>query len=122
MHMEKIKENMLIGLIIAGAVALYFVMPYLLTFIVNNIHGTRGLILRTGAILVFLLAFFLMGYRGKTLLYILLLLLFVARGIWLYFNYHNIDAYISDRYGQLAATAIFAIIILAIWLFVKFML
>ena len=120
--MEKIKENMLIGLIIAGAVALYFVMPYLLTFIVNNIHGTRGLILRTGAVLVFLLAFFLMGYRGKTLLYILLLLLFVARGIWLYFNYHNIDAYISDRYGQLAATAIFAVIILAIWLFVKLML
>ena len=120
--MEKIKENILIGLIIIGAVALYFVMPYLLTFIASNIHGTRGLLLRAGAVLIFLFAFFLMGYRGKTLLYILLLLLFVARGIWLYFNYRNIDAYISDRYGQLAATAIFAIIILAIWLFVKFIL
>ena len=120
--MEKIKENILIGLIIIGAVALYFVMPYLLTFIVNNIHGTRGLILRTGAVLVFLLAFFLMGYRGKTLLYILLLLLFVARGIWLYFNYRDIDTYISGRYGQLAATAVFVAIILLIWLFVKFML
>ena len=120
--MEKIKENILIGLIIAGAVALYFVMPYLLGFIVNNIHGTRGLLLRAGAVLIFLFAFFLMGYRGKTLLYILLLLLFVARRIWLYFNYRNIDTYISDRYGQLAATAIFVVIILAIWLFVKFML
>ncbi len=120
--MEKLRENILIGIIIAGAVALYFLMPYLLGFIASNIHGTRGLLLRAGAVLIFLFAFFLMGYRGKTLLYILVLLLFVAGGIWLYFNYRGIDTYISDLYGQLAATAVFAAIILLIWLFVKFML
>ena len=120
--MEKLRENILIGIIIAGAVALYFLMPYLLGFIASNIHGTRGLLLRAGAVLIFLFAFFLMGYRGKPLLYILLLLLFVARGIWLYFNYRNIDTYISDHYGQLAATAIFAVIILFIWLFVRIVL
>lgn len=120
--MEKLRENILIGIIIAGAVALYFLMPYLLGFIASNIHGTRGLLLRTGAVLICLVAFFLMGYRGKTLLYILVLLLFIAGGIWLYFNYRGIDTYISGRYGQLAATAVFAAIILLIWLFVRFML
>ena len=63
-----------------------------------------------------------MGYRDKSLVYIIAILLFLAVCIWLYFNYRSIDAVISERYGQAVATIIFLAIVAAIWLFTKFML
>ena len=120
--MEKIKETLLIVAIVLFAIISYFAMPKLIMFAARNIHGLQGLFFLCLAVLIITARYYLMGYRGKSLAYVIAILLFLAVCIWLYFNYRSIDTIISERYGQAVATAIFLAVIAAVWLFTRFML
>ena len=120
--MEKFKEFVLIAGIIIGAVLLYVLMPDIFNFVAKYSKGSTGLIFFGAVSVIIALIYFLFGYRGKSLLYVISLVLFIALMIWLYFNYRSIDAAISSRYGQGVATVIFLVIIAIIWLFTRFML
>ena len=102
------------AVIIVLAVGLYFVMPNIFTLIARYSKGIEGLVFQL--IIAILLAglYYLMGYRKKSLAYVTLLILFVCTMIWLYFNYRDLDVIISQRYGQWAATAVFALIIILV--------
>ena len=50
-----------------------------------------------------------------------LLIVFITAMVWLYFNYRNIDSLISSRYGQGAATIVFIVIILLVWVISRFL-
>lgn len=120
--MEKLKETLIIGGIIVFAVALYFFMPALFTFFSKNCRGIRGVILLGAISLVVFVIFCLFGYKGSSLIKIALLILFIAAMIWLYFNYRDVDVFISGRYGQGIATLVFLGIVLVIFLLMKFLL
>ncbi len=117
--MDKLKEYLIIGIIIIFTLGLYLLMPSIFEFIRNNSIGVRGAGFWSVAVGVLLVAYYLMGYRGRSLLYVLLLLVFIAACIWLYFNYRSVDTYITTRYGQVAATVVFLVLAVIIWLFTK---
>ena len=119
--MEKLKEYLWIGGIVFLAVALYVFMPVIIGFFARNCRGVRGLIFLgiISAVLVFV--FYLLGYRGGSLIKVALLILFIAAMMWLYCNYRDLDIFISGKYGQGAATLVFLAIIFLIWLFSKFL-
>lgn len=104
--------------IIIFAVVLYVFLPYIFSFAAETMQSEKALLLGGAVTLIGTGIFYLWGYRGKELLYILVLIAFLMGMIWLYFNYHDLDVFISNTYGQLAATAVFILIILAIWLFI----
>ena len=114
--MKKLEEYLLMGAIVVVAVVLYLLMPEMIAFVVSHSKGTRGIFFLSLISLGLLIVFFMFGYRGFDLFKIALLILFIAAMVWLYFNYREIDVLISSRYGQLAATAVFLLIILLIWL------
>ncbi len=120
--MEKIKEYALMAAIIIFAVILYVLLPYIFYWMEETMRSGKALLLGGVVTLLGTGIFYLWGYRGKELLYIFVLIVFVMGMIWLYFNYHNLDVFISNTYGQLAATGIFLLIIFVIWLFMHFFL
>ncbi|MBR0229947.1 MAG: hypothetical protein IJL94_01015 [Erysipelotrichaceae bacterium] len=120
--MEKIKNALLYAGIFIFAIVLYLAMPTLYKIVVTNSQGTSGLIFLLTVSVILTAVFYLMGQRGKGLLYVFVLIIGIALMIWLYFNYRSIDTYISNKYGQMAATGIFLAIVLAVWLFTKFFL
>ena len=120
--MEKLKEYILIGGIIIFAVALYVFMPDILGFFFRNCKGTRGVVFLGMISLILVFVYFLFGYRGSDLFKIALLILGLAAMIWLYFNYRDLDQFISGKYGQGIATLVFLAIVLLVWLFSKFLL
>ena len=119
--MEKIKEYLLMGAIIIFAVLLYFLMPELMNFVVSHSKGIEGLVFLGLISLVLTIVYYLFGYRQKDLLKIALLIVFIAAMVWLYFNYRDIDIFVSSRYGQVVATIVFLAIILLIWILSKFL-
>ena len=120
--MKKMEEILLMIGIVVFAVLLYFAMPYLIKVVVAHSKGTEGIIFFSIVSLVLTIVFFLFGYRGKELVYVIALIFFIALMCWLYFNYHDLDIFISSRYGQLIATAVFLMIILIIFVLGKILL
>ena len=120
--MEKLKEKLLMIGIVVFAVVLYFAMPFLYNFVITHSKGTQGIIFFGIVSLVLSVVFFLFGYRGKEMIYIVALIIFIAAMFWLYINYRDLDVYISSRYGQLVATVVFLLIILAIYVLIKVLL
>ena len=112
--MEKIKEFLLMAGIVIFAVLLYLFMPGFMNFITEHSKGTKGLVFLGLISLVLIIVFFLFGYRKTDLLKIALLIIFIAAMVWLYFNYRDVDMFISSRYGQGVATIVFFAIILLI--------
>lgn len=121
-QMEKFKEYLLIGAIILFAVIVYVMMPEIFSFVARHSRGTTGALYLLTLVVLLAIVYYLMGYRGRSLAYVVMLLLFVGGCIWLYFNYRDLDVMISDRFGQGAATIVFLLLIAGIWLFTKFML
>lgn len=119
--MEKIKEYLLIGGIVFFSVLLYLFMPKLISFIAGHSKGTKGFVFLGLISLALIIVYFLFGYRNTGLLKIALLIVFIAAMVWLYFNYRNIDSLISSHYGQGAATIVFLVIILLIWVISRFL-
>lgn len=120
--MEKIKDYALMAAIVIFAVVLYVFLPYIFYFVKETMQSSKALLFAGVVTLAGTGIFYLWGYRGRELLYIFVLILFLMGMIWLYFNYHNLDVFIGNTYGQLAATAVFLLIILAIWIFIHFFL
>ena len=98
---------MLIGSIIVFALLLYVMLPKIYLWFVHYGAGVSGLAFYFVISLAVTAAFFLMGYRGKSLLYIFVLALGIVLMFWLYQNYRDLDSYIGSRFGQLAATGVF---------------
>ncbi|MBR0137919.1 MAG: hypothetical protein IJM15_05870 [Erysipelotrichaceae bacterium] len=119
---EKLKDSLIIAAIIIFALGLYVMMPKIFVFFAKYGKGVNGLALYLGISLIVAVAYWVMGYRGKSMLYIIGLILGISLMIWLYQNYRDIDTLISSRYGQLAATCFFFLIIILVWLFTKFFL
>ncbi len=119
---EKLKDSLIIAAIIVFALGLYVMMPKIFVFFAKYGKGVNGLALYLGISLIVAVAYWLMGYRGKSMLYIIGLILGISLMIWLYQNYRDIDTLIGSRYGQLAATGFFFLIIILVWLFTKFFL
>ena len=120
--MEKFKEYLLIGAIVIFAVLLYLFMPDLMNYIAVHSKGRDGIVFLSLISLVLTFVYYLFGYRKMDLLKIALLIVFIAAMVWLYFNYREVDILITSRYGQVAATIVFLVIILVIWLLSKFLL
>ncbi|MBP3871203.1 MAG: hypothetical protein J6E46_09525 [Faecalicoccus sp.] len=120
--MEKLKEYFWMALILILGVVTYFGIPYLLRYLAENMHGMKALMIIAGITCVGTFLYYLWGYRGRELIYVALIILFLMGMVWLYFNYRTLDVYISSTYGQLTATAVFILIIVAIWLFVRYFL
>lgn len=121
-NMEKLKEYFWMALILILGVVTYFGMPILLRFLAENMHGINALMISAGVTCAGTFLYYLWGYRGRELVYAALIILFLMAMVWLYFNYRELDFFISNTYGQLAATAVFLLIIVAIWLFVRYFL
>ncbi len=119
---SKLFDVLLIAGIVVAAVALYFLMPALYRFAARVTQGVQGLLLLFAVAALVSVPFFFRGYRKKRFVYVLLLLLFIALMIWLYFNYRALDSFLSARFGQLAATVVFLLIIAAVWLISRFLL
>lgn len=119
--MNKLEEYLLMGAIVIFAVLLYLFMPELITFVASHSKGINGLYFLGLISLILIIVFYLFDYRKFDLFKVALLIVFICAMIWLYFNYMDIDVLISSHYGQVAATAVFLVIILLIWLFSKFL-
>ncbi len=118
--MKKSGEALLIGGIVAGAVVLYFLLPYVYRFVAGHSGGVSGLLLLLGVGLAVFFIFFLMGNRGKDLVRAAVLIAGIALMIWLYFNFPDLDAYVAERFGQGAAWIFFLALALLIFLFTRF--
>ncbi len=110
----------MIGAIIILALGLYIMSPGIILWFIRHGAGIGGLAFYFVISLAVTAAFLLMGYRGRSLLYVFVLVLGIALMFWLYQNYRDLDSFISSRYGQLAATGVFLLLILVIWLFMRF--
>ena len=121
--MEKVKEWLWTAGIIMFAVVLYFIWPAVISaFADGKSQGTAGIAILAAVCLAVIGIFYYFGCRGRELLTVALLVLFIAAMIWLYFNYRDLDIMISSRYGQGAANLVFLVLIILIGLISMFLL
>jgi len=76
-----------------------------------------------GAVGVVLTAWFIaiMGYRGKTLLYGIAVIVFTGLCIWALINIDAIELFLREHLGVWGMSGIFLLIALIVWLCIHFL-
>ena len=80
-----------------------------------------ALIIAAVGLLLALWFAFGMGYRGKKLVYGILVILFTGLCIWGLINIDEIEILLRDSVGVWGTSGIFLLIALAVWLAMKFL-
>ena len=75
-----------------------------------------------GAVGLLLTAWFiLLGYRGRTLVYGILVIIFTGLCIWALINMNEISVFLREHFGVWGMSGIFLLIALAVWLCIHFL-
>lgn len=76
-----------------------------------------------GAVGLLLTAWFIgvMGYRGKTLEYGIMVIVFTGLCIWALININEISVFLRAHFGVWGMSGIFLLIALAVWLCIHFL-
>ena len=80
-----------------------------------------ALIIAAVGLLLALWFVFGMGYRGKKLVYCILVILFTGLCLWGLINIDEIEILLRDSVGVWGTSGIFLLIALAVWLAMKFL-
>lgn len=62
-----------------------------------------------------------MGYRGKTLVYGIMVIIFTGLCIWALINMNEISVFLREHLGVWGMSGIFLLIALAVWLCIHFL-
>ena len=62
-----------------------------------------------------------MGYRGKALVYGILVIIFTGLCIWALINMNEISVFLREHLGGWGMSGIFLIIALTVWLCIRFL-
>ena len=62
-----------------------------------------------------------MGYRGKALVYGILVIIFTGLCIWALINMNEISVFLREHLGVWGMSGIFLIIALTVWLCIRFL-
>ena len=65
--------------------------------------------------------FIFMGYRGKTLVYGILVIVFTGLCIWALINIDTISEFLREHLGVWGMSGVFLLIALAVWLCIHFL-
>ena len=76
-----------------------------------------------GAVGLLLTAWFIgvMGYRGKTLVYGIMVIVFTGLCIWCLINIDDISVFLREHLGVWGMSGVFLLIALAVWLGIHFL-
>lgn len=76
-----------------------------------------------GAVGLLLTAWFIgvMGYRGKALVYGIMVIVFTGLCIWALINMNEISVFLREHFGVWGMSGIFLLIALAVWLCIHFL-
>ena len=65
--------------------------------------------------------FIFMGYRGRTLVYGILVILFTGLCVWALINIDAISVFLREHLGVWGMSGVFLLIALAVWLCIHFL-
>lgn len=65
--------------------------------------------------------FILLGYRGRTLVYGILVIIFTGLCIWALINMNEISVFLREHLGVWGMSGAFLLIALAVWLCIHFL-
>lgn len=65
--------------------------------------------------------FILLGYRGRTLVYGILVIIFTGLCIWALINIDTISVFLREHLGVWGMSGVFLLIALAVWLCIHFL-
>lgn len=65
--------------------------------------------------------FIFMGYRGRTLVYGILVIIFTGLCIWALINIDTISVFLREHLGVWGMSGVFLLIALAVWLCIHFL-
>ena len=65
--------------------------------------------------------FIFMGYRGRTLVYGILVIIFTGLCVWALINIDTISVFLREHLGVWGMSGVFLLIALAVWLCIHFL-
>ena len=65
--------------------------------------------------------FILLGYRGRTLVYGILVIIFTGLCVWALINIDTISVFLREHLGVWGMSGVFLLIALAVWLCIHFL-
>ena len=65
--------------------------------------------------------FILLGYRGRTLVYGIMVIVFTGLCIWALINIDTISVFLREHFGVWGMSGVFLLIALAVWLCIHFL-
>lgn len=104
-------------LVLIGVIS-YFAIPAVQAFFARLLVGGKGLLYLLGGGVVLTLWFLFLGYRGKSLAYALLILLFTIFCLWLAINFDMVWDAMTSVLGLWPTIIIVLLGALAIWLII----
>jgi len=120
---EKLIEYLLPVAIVIVAVALYILVPVINDFVARKAVGWKGGLMLAGAgYLLGLYYAYIMGFRGKALVYAIMVIVFTVTCIWLAVNFDMVWDWLQNTIGNWGTIAIVLVLCLFVWLFMTIML
>ena len=110
-----------IGLVVLGVIVC-LVIPAFQDRVKEALVGLKGLVYLLGAALVLEAWFLIIGYRGKALLYALLILIFTIMCIWLAINFDLVWDSMIHTLGTWPTIIITLLGCLVLWFVIKVLL
>ena len=89
------------AIIVIVATVSYFLLPYINQWVAGHVQGWWGLLwIAIVSVVLWLYFFFALGYRGSTLRYITLVIIFTALCLWLIANFDFFTEFLKMHLGQ----------------------
>ncbi len=109
----------LLFIILLGGVIFW---PVIKNWLYTALAGLRGALILYGiGIALFAYFAFFMEYRGRSLIYCLLLIIFAFSCIWLIFNFEMFSAFLEQHLGVWGMTGVLLVLSFLVWLGMKFL-
>jgi hypothetical protein len=116
---RKTNGTLLAIALVAVGVLSYFAVPAVQTFFERVLSGWKGLVYLLGGALVLEAWFLILGYRGKSLLYALGILLFTMLCIWLALNFDLVWNSMAATLGLWPTIIIVFLGAIGLWFVIK---
>ena len=116
---RKTNGTLLAIALVAVGVLSYFAVPAVQTFFERVLSGWKGLVYLLGGALVLEAWFLILGYRGKSLLYALGILLFTILCIWLALNFDLVWNSMTATLGLWPTIIIVFLGAIGLWFVIK---
>jgi len=108
-----------IVIFVIGVVS-YFAIPFIHVFLSRALVGWKGLLYLLGAGILLTLWFLYLGFRGKSILYALMILVFAILCIWMAVNFDLIWNSMEASLGIWPTILIAVLGGIGVWLFIRF--